>query len=130
MVRIYKIFLIIIFTLNLHAEETGKAIMDSNPEKGIMLSEVARKNIGFKTMILSDSGTHTIPSSSLVHSRDKVGVYQFKDNWLKFIPVKVVAKNNSSIGITSSELSSGSEVVVEGAALVRVSEMEAFAGEE
>lgn len=130
MVKFIIVALVLVIGISVHAEEAGKAISEASPEKGIMLSNEAKKNIGLQTIKLSSSGSFSVPKSCLVYTKDRVGVYRFLNNWLTFVPVKIISKNPSSAVITSSELTLGTDIVSEGAALVRVSEMEAFAGEE
>lgn len=123
-------FFLTIFVLNVFAQKSEKAIIDSSKENGIRLSLEAKKNIGVKTFILNSSGSHQIPKASLVYTKDKTGVYRFKNDWYKFIEVKVLVQNTNSFQIFSSELLNKDEIVSEGAGLLRVSEMEAFAGVE
>lgn len=107
-----------------------KAIVASSRDKGIQLSDIAKKNINFKTMILQGNSPFRIPVSSLVQSRDLTGLYIINEQWIKFIQVKLVRTDGESAFVEGQELKAQSEIVTGGVALVRVSEMEAFSTEE
>lgn len=128
MVKKY-LFLILILIASGSFANSDKAITDVSSKKGIKLSAKAKNNIGFKTIKLGLKTPFEVPGSCIVHSKDKVGVYRIKDEWIKFEIIKVISQNTSTV-VFSGPFTSGEEIVSEGAPLVRVSEMEAFASEE
>ena len=111
------------------AEDSSRAVMESSKEMGIVLSEAAKKNIGFKTFKITGTSVFRIPLEALVYTKDMNGVYSVDGKWTKFIPVKVVSKESSTAEIIFSG-QVPNEIVSSGTALVRVSEMEAFSSEE
>ncbi len=96
-----------------------KAILETSATGEFRLSDKAIRTIGL-VMQPIQSASETIPESALVHSLDKMGVYRFRKGWFKFIPLET----------RSAELASGDQIVVQGVALLRVAEMDAFGGEE
>lgn len=105
------------------------AVQGANLKDGIRLTEKAKEVIGIKTEKLS-AGSFSAPKSALVYFGDKVGVYRFRDGWFKLIEIRVVSKKEESVSLTSTELKDGDQIVITGVALLRVSEMDAFGGEE
>lgn len=110
--------------------DESKAIMDASREKGILLSTLARKNIGIKTTKFQTDQPMNLPESAVVHTKDLVGIYVERAGWFKFQEVTVTAKRNNTVTVVPKGLLSTEVVVLEGAALLRVSEMEAFTSEE
>ena len=116
-----------LFSYAIFAEqESAKAIIQASKDEGIILSEIAKKNIGFGTSNLVGTSPFKVPRSALVYSRDVIGLYLIKDRWIKMVPVKVVSMDSGYALVESSALKVSSEIVTSGVPLVRVSEMEAF----
>lgn len=116
-----------LFSCAIFAEqESAKAIVQTSKDEGIILSEIAKKNIGFGTSSLVGVPPFKVPKSALVYSRDIIGVYLIKNRWIKMVPVKVISTNLDYALVESSALKGTSEIVTSGVPLVRVSEMEAF----
>lgn len=90
----------------------GNAVTAADEHDGIKLSDKAQKAIGLKTETFISGD---VMKSALVFHQDKVSVYRFKDGWFKLISV--------------TELKSGDQIVVSGAALLRVAELDAFSTE-
>lgn len=127
--KLYKYVTFVLVFLacnNVIASESIKAIKEVSKELGIKLTESAKKNIGISTVALDES--MTLPKTSIIHSRDKVGVYIFRNDWYRFQEVDQV--NTDSYRLKRNTFLKGDQLVVEGVALLRVSEMEAFATEE
>ena len=66
----------------------------------------------------------------VLYQSAKGGVYRLRDGWFKLVKIQIMSKGNEQAFIKSSELKSGDSIVVKGAALLRVSEMDAFGSEE
>ena len=105
------------------------AVLEANLKDGFRLAEKAKKVIGLKTENLK-SNPYSVPANSLVYYGDKVGIYRLRDGWFKLIEIKVIGKNGSQSTISTNEFKEGDQIAVEGVALLRVSEMDAFGGEE
>lgn len=106
--------------------ESAKAIVKASKEDGIILSEIAKKNIGFGTSRLVGTSPYKISRSSLVYSRDIIGIYLVRDQWIKMVPIKVLSMDSNYAIVESNLLKDSAEIVSSGVPLVRVSEMEAF----
>ncbi len=104
------------------------AVQEANLKDGFRLSDKAKEVIGVKTKKLG-TRPFSISQSSIVHYGDKAGVYRYRDGWFKLIEVQIQNKSQA-VEISSSELRDNDEVAVQGVALLRVSEMDAFGGEE
>ncbi len=134
---IYSLASLLIFSQPVFAEEKAeastkaKAILEASPENGIKLADVALKRLNIQFLAISDVGSVKIPIDAVVHSLSRVGIYRLRDGWLKLIPIKAFSDTGQrTVIVHSSELSIHDKVVVQGAALVRVAEMEAFGGGE
>ena len=130
MVKILSLLFLSLCLYSAYGSETPKAVMEASREKGIKLSVVAQKNIGLRTEKLVFKGQFLIPATSLVHTKDKTGVYCLRDGWFKFVEVTLLSTQGPSLTVSSKELTPAEIIVVAGAALLRVSEMEAFSSEE
>ena len=119
---------------NLHAQEQEAAgtfragptlaVQEASLKDGFKLSEKAKEVIGVKVKSLG-ARPFNVPTSALVFHGDKVGVYRFRDGWFKLIEVQ-----RSGSSVSSSELRENDQIAIQGVALLRVSEMDAFGGEE
>lgn len=103
----------------------GKAIVAADAKTGLKLSEAAAKTLGLKTM----EAARRVPASALVYFHDEVGVYRLRGGWYKLVEVEIVSKGREVV-IETDELKPGDRIVVAGAALLRVAELDAFGGEE
>lgn len=114
------------FTLLVVAAETGaeKAVLEASEEKGLRLSAKAEKTLGIETKAVFGPGV-TVPHEALVRSLEKISVYRLREGFYKLIDAKVVSKTNASAAVTAGGLVKGDRVVVLGAPLLRVAEMEA-----
>lgn len=130
MVKIFVFLILSLGQLAVFGMDESKAVSESSQNKGIKLLLKAQKNIGIRTEKLSFKDYFIIPKSSLVYTKDKTGVYCLRDGWFKFVEVNLISKNENSLSVSSKELNINETIVIEGAALLRVSEMEAFSSEE
>lgn len=111
-------------------ERKGKAVYEISVKDGMKLTEKALKNIEVRTFKLKAGSDQAVPPESLVYFSDQVGVYRLRLGWFKLVQVQVLSKNNKDTLIRSSEFQSGDELVVRGAELLRVSELDAAGGVE
>lgn len=106
----------------------GKAV-EALDHEGLKLSAKAKAALGIKSVSLSGNGPHRVPAAGLVYFRDEVGVYRLRDGWFKLVEVRVSERNKREAVIGSSGLKPGDQVVVSGAARLRVVEMDVTSGE-
>jgi hypothetical protein len=114
------------FTHSVAAAEAGaeKAVVEVSGEKGLRLSAKAEKTLGIETKVVFGPGV-TVPHEALIRSLEKVSVYRLRKGFYKLIDAKVVSKTDASSAVTAGGLVKGDRVVVLGAPLLRVAEMEA-----
>lgn len=105
-----------------------KAILEASQDRGIRLSDKARKTIGIATSPILSKGPHSVTQTSMVYYQDKVGIYRLREGWFKLIELSDIERTSSGFVLRTFELQSGDEIVVRGTALLRVAEMEAFSG--
>lgn len=107
-----------------------KAVLEASAGQGLKLSDRALKRLGVRTERLSGRGPFRLPIEALVYSTEDVGVYRLRDGWYKHVDVAVSAKDKASVSVSSGELRAGDQVVVAGAALLRMAELDVLGGEE
>lgn len=105
------------------------AVLEANLKDGFKLSDKAKKVIGLVTKPLG-AKPHLIPPSALVNYGDHVGVYRLRNGWLKLIELQNNEVGKGAMLTSSAELKDDDEIATEGVALLRVSEMDAFGGEQ
>lgn len=123
--------------ISVHAEEASSgfragpnmAVQEASLKEGFKLAEKAKEVIGVKTKTVG-AKPYTIPVEALVYYGDKLGVYRLRNGWFKLIEIQKISKNNKTISLSSSELTEQDQVAITGVALLRVSEMDAFGGEQ
>ena len=102
----------------------GKAIVKVDEKLGFKLSSIAIQNL--KLELKSVSGKKlTVASSTVVKSKNLVGVYRFKDGFFKFLNAKVIKNNKKSktMVISVKDLNFGDQIVTKGVSLLRVSDV-------
>ena len=107
----------------------GKAVYETS-ELGMKLTEKALVNIEVKTVRVGERSQLNCAREALVFYQDQIGVYRLREGWFKLVQVTVIKKNNLEAIIRSGELRSTDDLVVHGADLLRVSEMDAFESEQ
>lgn len=109
----------------------GYAVTKADRHLGLQLSEQALKTIGLKIISFNPRPEFTIPHKSLVHEREKTGIYRLRDGWLKFIPISesAASDHHSPQFIQSAQLQPGDQIVIEGAEFLRIAELDVFSGE-
>ena len=80
-------------------------------------------------MKVEKKDVHTVPLQSLVYFRDNVGVYRYRDGWLKLIEVAILEKSDHSAHVRSFEISPGDQILTQGAPLVRAADLDVFSSE-
>jgi len=105
------------------------AVVEANLKDGFRLAEKAKKVIGLAVKLLGSS-PYKIPQSAIVYYGDRIGVYRLRDGWFKLVEIQKVLELNSETTISSSDLKTSDQIAVEGVALLRVSDMDAFGGEQ
>lgn len=105
------------------------AVQEASLKDGIRLTDKAKEVIGVETRKIGSS-PFAAPTAALVHFGNRIGVYRFRNNWFKLIEIKVISKKENSVTFSAAELKDNDQIVVAGVALLRVSEMDAFGGEE
>lgn len=108
----------------------GKAVLEASKKDGLRLSEQALKNIEVVTSPVSVTGPLKLPLSALVFSQADVGIYRLRSGWFKFIEIKIIAKAKTDATVQSAELKSGDLVVVQGADLLKLAELNVWSGGE
>lgn len=107
----------------------GKAVEAIDKDGGFKLSARALKSI--EVVLRTVEGpTFEIPKEAIVYYGVKVGVYRRRNEMFRLVPVKIQKKATTTVTAHSEEVQAKDEIAIEGAALLRVSEMDAFGGEE
>ena len=104
----------------------GNAVTAADPERGLQLSPEALQTLKIGSVSVPANGV--IPKSAIVTFKDEVGVYRLRDGWFKLVEGSAKNRNTGVVFIPhrSSDLRSGDSVVVHGAPLLRVAELDAF----
>ncbi len=96
----------------------GKAIEEVHEETGIRLSAKALKRLGIKTIPISPN-ISAYPPLALVKYQEETKIYRQRQGWFKLVTMN------------PNSFQAGDEIVVSGAALLRIAELDAFgSGEE
>ncbi len=112
-------------------EETSEgseasAVMKISKGLGFKLSPLAIQTLNLRfAPIHEDSEIHTLSRSALVYYEDDVGVYRRRSGWFKLIKVHVLREAANTVEIQTKDMKTGDDVVVVGAALVHVADIEA-----
>lgn len=104
----------------------GNAVTAADPERGLQLSPEALQTLKIGSVSVPANGV--IPKSAIVTFKDEVGVYRLRDGWFKLVEGSAKNRNTGVVFIPhrSSDFRSGDSVVVHGAPLLRVAELDAF----
>lgn len=120
-------FLFSFLLLNFSAEGPaaigpGNAVEAYEEARGFTLSAAAIKRIGIKTRPLPAAGEINLPAAAVVRSRGATGVYRRREGWFKLVPAEVSAAA-PGFRVRAKDLRAGDEVVEEGAAILRVTDI-------
>lgn len=108
----------------------GNAVTAADKHTGLQLSPEALKTLALKTQPLPE--TALLPKSAIVAFKDETGVYRLRGGWYKLVEGNIQPQG-ALIRFTprdKSDLRPGDHVVVEGAPLLRVTELDAFSSGE
>lgn len=108
----------------------GNAVTAADRKNGLQLSDDALKTLGVKTRPVPTDGG--LPNQAVVTFKDETGVYRLRDGWYKLIEGETRPQGNR-VRFTprkKEDLRPGDQIVVEGAPLLRVAELDAFSGGE
>lgn len=105
----------------------NKGILQASEKDGIKLSPEAEKNFEISRVKLSSSSME-IPKRAIVTAVAEVNVFRYRNGFYKRIDFKEVSRNGDRVSISSSELKSGDEIVVQGLGFLRIAEIAAFGG--
>ena len=108
----------------------GKAVLEAGAKQGLRLAEKALKRLGIRTQRLVGPGSYRVPLPALVYAEEEVGVYRLRGGWFKHVDVEVSSKTRDWAIVRSGELRAGDELVIAGAPLLRVAELDVLGGEE
>lgn len=110
----------------------GMAVLKADSHVGIQLSDKALSRLGIVTQKIAALPLG-IPRSSLVFFQEDVGVYRLRSGWFKLVTLATLASGHAELGFipaNSADFKVGDEIVVSGAALLRVAELDALGGDE
>jgi len=103
----------------------GKGIVEYNEKEGFRLSPEATKNFSLKTQTLLGKGPWTLPLSAVLYSGEEVNLYRLREGHVKRIDFKIQRKNKESLVVSSSDLSAGDQVAIDGVGFLRIAELAA-----
>lgn len=104
----------------------GNAVTAADPQKGLQLSPEAMGTLAIESVPLPANGV--LPKSAIVTFKDEVGVYRLRNGWFKLVEGATKNRNNNALFIPHrpGDLRPGDSVVINGAPLLRVAELDAF----
>lgn len=106
----------------------GLAVLAAEEDKGIQLSDKAQRTLDIRVQPFS----LILPQSAIVTSKEETGIYRLRDPWFKLIEGQTADAGNGKVSFRPNrqkDLKKGDQIVINGAALLRVAELDAFAGE-
>lgn len=104
------------------------AVTHANLKDGFRLSEKAMQVVGVVTKPVGP-GPHRISKSAVIYFGPNVGVYRLRAGWFKLVELQESKASTFSVK-NPGDLKEDDQIVVTGGALLRVSEMDAFGGEQ
>lgn len=110
----------------------GQAVEAADPVLGFKLSDLAARTIGLSFVPVRQSGSVLLPREAIVHSKDEIGVYRFRDGWLKLIPGRITndGDRRQFTSLKSGDLRSEDQVAVSAVPIVRVTDIYVFSAQE
>lgn len=107
----------------------NKAVLEADAERGLKLSEKAVRRLGVQTARLAGTGPFRVSAKALVHTKEEVGIYRLREGWYKRVDIEVRGTEHGSAVVSAKDLKAGDLVVVAGAPLLRVAELDVLAEE-
>ncbi|EQC46036.1 hypothetical protein [Bacteriovorax sp. Seq25_V] len=107
-----------------HEDKTGKnkAIQDVSEEKGFKLSNEAISSLKIELKTVTSKNIE-ISKSSLVQTKDKEGVYIYRNGYFKFHLIEAKEAHENKINIKIKNFQFGDQIVIKGIELLRVSDV-------
>ncbi|AUN98422.1 hypothetical protein DOM21_09060 [Bacteriovorax stolpii] len=106
-----------------HGDEHG----EGTSENGFKLNEKSTKKFGIQTVTLK-AGVVEVPREAIFKGLNEVNVYRFRDGFYKRIDFKTLENNKDVLKISSSDLKSGDQIVIQGVGFLRIAEIAASGG--
>ncbi len=106
----------------------GKGV-EAFGHEGMKLSAKAAASLGLKTSPIAVAGGGKVPASALVFFQDEVGVYRSRGGWIKLVEVALGERTKRDAVVRSKDLKPGDQLVVAGAAAIRVIELDLTSGD-
>ncbi|MCO4792391.1 MAG: hypothetical protein KC493_01670 [Bacteriovoracaceae bacterium] len=100
----------------------GKAIVEVDEKNGFMLSKEAIKTLKIQLKTISNS-EFLIEKKNLVTTKDKKGIYRFRNGFFKFVPARIIKEQKSDYKVKIEGLIFGDQFVTNGVGLLRVSDV-------
>lgn len=100
----------------------GKAILKVDKAKGLKLSDEAIKTLNL-TLKKVSTEVFSIDKDSLVVSKSMKGVYRFRDNFFKYLPVTSIKKVQGKYFVKVKGVVVGDQIVTGGVGLLRVTDV-------
>lgn len=137
--RFFHLFLVslLFFNFSARADESetpksrvgpGKAVLEAKESDGIRLSEKAIRNLNLSFVAVGADGTSRLPVSALVRFQDFTAVYRKREGWFKMVEIEPRIHNGTAL-VSSKDLKSGDELVIENASLLRVVDLDVWGPE-
>ena len=105
-----------------------KGVLEANDKDGFTLSDQAFRTLGVQSKMIQSKQTHILPPKSLVYFQNEVGVYRLRKGWFKLIEGEVLNRSSSQVLFKSTGLIPGDQVVIEGAPLLRLTDLTIWSG--
>ena len=108
------------------------AVVAADPAHGIKLSDLTARTIGLTLMPIRQSGTILLPREAIVHSKDQIGVYRWRDGWLKLILGQITSDGELRrfTPVKTGDLQSGDQVATGAVPIIRATDIYVFNAEE
>ena len=107
-----------------------KAVTEFNTENGFILSKKAYEILEIKMQKLSGESSYIVERNGIVYYQDKIGIYRLRNERFKLVPITILQKKGDQITISSKDLNEGDQIAIQGAGLLRVTELDISAGME
>lgn len=107
----------------------NKAVLEASADRGMKLADKALRRLGVQTSPLAGVGPYKLTVKALVYSKEEVGIYRLRSGWYKHLDVEVATKERGFAVVRAKDLRAGDRVVVAGAALLRVAELDVLGAE-
>lgn len=106
----------------------GKAITHATKKSGIQLSQSAVQTLGLKLQTVQTRGIHIVPKKAVARFQDEAGVFRLRDGWYKLVEITPLPQSETQCTVKTDDIQPGDQIVIEGAHLLRVAELEAWGG--